>query len=379
LSGICLLLGVLETRAQDVTTNSITTNFWVQNINSAITAYVQSGGGSVISGTLPSKQLLTFLSGVTNLNNVLQTITNVTVTNLTVNVTDSPYLPSTNFPAEFDLTNYVLTEGSFPFYTSLTNGVNFTNDIVMTQTSTNPITYTLTNLVELTNGQTVYLFPNVLASSLTAVLVTNDNGSNVIFALSGIVTNTTTTPIFDVFPDFSKQKGAKLIYVTPIQRMTLTITDTNGVSVTTNLPPQPLPSLYMVRYSNGRTVTNVDVSNCFHEWQYTSPPVSAIASQLTVAQYSLAEIRFETTFEYYYGYPAQAGAKIDMVGYDFRTSGAIFSKGKVISSGLLKTRTLTGGGDGRVNGQIVNKTFNNASSVFKGSISFSVGHLESSL
>jgi len=361
LSGICLLLGVLETRAQ-----TFTTNFWVQNVNATIVAYVQSGG-SVISGTLPSKQFLTSLSGVTNLTDVRQTITNFTVTNLTVDVKNSAYLPPTNFPAEYDLnTNYVVS--------GFTNGFDFTNDIIFTQTSTNPVTYTFTNVVfELTNGQAVYLFPSVKASSLTAVLSTNSNETNVIFSLSGDVTNSTTTAIYGVFPDF-KKGGAKLIFVTPIVHETLV---TNGV--TTNLPPVELQSRYMVRYSNGRTVTNVDVSACFSEDQNPTP-VSTATGQLTLAKYNLAQITFDTTFpDPFFGFSQQAGTKIRILGFDFQTRGVVFVKGKVVSSDVLKTRRLSGGGEGQVNGQIVNKTFNQAKAIFNGSISFSVGHLESSL
>jgi hypothetical protein len=362
LSGICLILGVLETRAQ-----TLTTNYWVQNVNSTITAYVQSGG-SIISGTMPSKQLLTFLSGVTNLNNVLQTITNVTVTNSTVNVTDSPKLPPTNFPAEYDLnTNYVVFGITNNFYS--TNNFDFTNDIVFTQTDTNPVTYTFTNVVELTNGEPAYLFPNIQASSLTAVLVTNNNGSNVVFALSGVVTNTTSTDVFEVFPDFSKQKGARLIYVTPI-------VTTNGVATNSTA----LPSLFMVRYSVGRTVTNVDVSACFSEGRNTA--VATAASPFTQASYSLSEIKMDTTFPtsgFFGTFPQEAGTVLDIIGFDFQQRGIVFSKGKPVPASVLKARKLSGGGDGQVNGQIISKGFNQATAVFNGSISFAFGHLESHL
>ena len=231
------------------------------------------------------------------------------------------------------------------------------------------MTYTFTNIVELTNGEPAYLFPNVQASSLTAVLTTNGNGSNVVFALSGVVTNTSTTPIYEVFPDFSKQKSAKLISVTPI-------VTTNGVATNS----APLRRLYLIRYSVGKTVTNVDVSACFGE--STPQPVSTLASAFTRAEYSLGRIRLDTTFpqQSFFGtFEQEAGTVVDMTGFDFQLSGIMFSKGKPIPANVLKTRKLSGGGDGQVNGRIGTKTFNEAPAVYNGSIIFGVGHLESSL
>ncbi len=349
LAGICLLLGILETRAS-------TTNYWVQNFNASLMGFVQFNG-TVLNGTLPTKQLLTFLSSVTNLNNVLQTITNTTVTNTTVDVSNSPNFPPTNFPPEYVLTNNYGIAGS------LTNNINFTNDIVFTEVTNDPVTYAFTNVIELTNGQTAYLFPNVQASSLIAVLSTNTTSSNLIFSLSGVVTNVSTTTIYAQYPDFTKQKGAKLIYVTPI------------VDLTNNLAGR-----YMVRYSIGKTVTNVDVSDCFSEGRNTA--VSLALTTLTTTSYSLSEIRCDTTFPTsFFGqsFPRQAGTVVDMIGFDLQNRGIIFSKGKIVGGGVLKSRRLSGGGDGQVNGPIQSKTFNQATAVFNGSISFSIGHLESSL
>jgi hypothetical protein len=339
-----------------------------------MTAYVQYGDG-FISGTLPSKQLLTFLSGVTNLFNVLQTITNVTVTNLTVNVADSPYLPSTNFPQVYDLTNdYVVTSGFF----SYTNNSQFTNDIEFTQLTNAPVTYTFNNVVELTNGQSTYLFPNLQASLVTAVLSTNSTETNAIFALSGVVTNISTTKIYDVFPDFSKQRGAKLICVTPIQTQTILLT--NGV--TTNIV-SALQKLYMVRYSIGKTVTNFDVSACFGE-EAQSGTISTKLSSITLASCGLTRFAMDTTLNLFGAYPPNPGVTIDMTaGFDYQQSGALISKGKIVPiitpGGVIKARKLSGGGQGQVNGQIVNRTFNQATTLYNGSITFTGGHLENSL
>jgi hypothetical protein len=68
-----------------------------------------------------------------------------------------------------------------------------------------------------------------------------------------------------------------------------------------------------------------------------------------------------------------------MTGFDFQQFGIVFSKGKPVPAQVIKTRKLSGGGDGQVNGRIGTKTFNEAPAVYNGSIIFGVGHIESSL
>ena len=93
--GVLLALGSTQARAA-------ATNYWVQNVNLALTAYVQVGG-QIISGSLPTKQFIAFLSGVTNpalVSSQTACCSNQpgVTTNLFVEVTNFWLLPITQAP-----------------------------------------------------------------------------------------------------------------------------------------------------------------------------------------------------------------------------------------------------------------------------------------
>ena len=111
LSVMALSLAIGVSRAFAGSSN---TNYWVENLNFALTGYVQVGSG-VLTGSLPTKQFLAFLSGLTNASAVygtnadftkqssarflykiplVTTVTNST-TNLNVLITNVSVLPGT--------------------------------------------------------------------------------------------------------------------------------------------------------------------------------------------------------------------------------------------------------------------------------------------
>jgi hypothetical protein len=321
-----------------------TTNFWVLNLNYALKAYVQSGNG-VLVGTIATKQIINLLSGSTNLNNQVGIQTNLPV--ISVTVSNNPFLITNDAGSYVISSNYVL--GTF------TNNIDFTNDISFTEVTNEPLTYTFNNQVQVSSNQTLLLFPNLQTGPVTAVQSTNNPG---IFTLSGIVTNT--SPIQEVMPDFSKGKGARLIYVTPV------------VDVTNNLTPK-----FQVRYSVGGVVTNVDVSDFFFE-----PEGSTVRSThpgSSTPQYGLRLITFDSTFlqQTFFGeIPQQPGATLIMIGFDQQTRAAITSKGKSAAADVPRQRQVAGGGQGTLIGKFEAQTFNGNICVLGGAITFSGGRLE---
>ncbi len=347
--GILLALGTTQIKAA-------TTNYWVQNVNLALTAYVQLNN-QMVSGSLPTKQFLAFLSGVTNpalvSSPIVVPVTNSVYTNLTVATNVWP-LPTTDgppgdLPRSYTVTdNYVLTPGGGT--TTYTNNINFTNDILVTRTSDTNVTYTFNNVVVVSTAptnRTAYLFPGLPASSLTAVWT---NGG---FVLSGWVTTnmagTTTNYTYAKNPDFTRLPGAKLLYITPV------VDGTN------------YPSKYVVRYRDGRRNIDTDVSTFMSDY-YTYQSVyqfSPIGAQTMI--YAFTQILFDN----------KAGTSFDLLGFDTQIWGPLTSKGSVLSPSVLKQRKLMAGNlSGQITGQIQARTFKNSTTIVKGTISISGGKLE---
>ena len=217
--GVLLVLGAAHTKAD-------TTNYWVQNVNLALTAYVQ-GNNQILQGSLPTKQFLSFLSGITNpavvgYPRTVVPVTNNFYTNLTVQAAQFWLLPDLavppeNMPRSYTVTsNYVLTPDAG--LTSYTNNINFTNDVVVTRTGgTNPA-YAFYNAVTVSSNKTAYLFPELPAGYITAVWT--NPGPGAVFVLSGsVLTNsvgTRTNYTYGNNPDFTRQAGAKLLLITPL-------------------------------------------------------------------------------------------------------------------------------------------------------------------
>ena len=350
--GIMLALGATQTKAA-------TTNYWVQNVRIALTGYTQVKG-EVLHGSLVTKQFLAFLSGVTNSALVSsQTpvqITNSVYTNLTVEATDFWLLPTNaapgDLPRSYTVTSdYVLTpDGGITRYT---NNIHFTNDIVVTRTSDANITYTFNNAVTVPTSRTAYLFPGLPADSLTAVWT--NRGPGTVFVLSGWLTTnvlvTTTNYSYAKNPDFAKQPGAKLLYVTPI------VDGTN------------FPSKYVVRYKSGGKNVDTDVSSFLGEY-YGSPYLSVSEYLIFGGQtrmYAFTGIDFDN----------HAGTSFNFVGFDTQLWGAPAGKGKALSYPVLKTRKMVVGNyGGSLTGQVQTRKFTYATTVVKGTISITGGKLE---
>ncbi len=354
--GVLLALGAAHTQAAK-------TNYWVQNVNLALTAYV-SLDGQLLHGSVPTKQFIAFLSGAPN-NPALvssQTVvqsTNSVYTNLTVLVTNLWLLPAgelapADFPRSYTVTtNYVLTPDSgVTFYT---NNVDFTNDVVVTRTSDTNVTYTFNNAVTVPTNRTAYLFPGLTAASVTAVWT--NLGPGTVFALNGWaltdVVGPTTNYTYASNPDFTKQHGAKLLYVTPI------VDGTN------------LASRFVVRYSSGKQNVDTDVSAFMSEyWGSPYLSVSQIAGIGPGAQrlvYAFTEIDFNNG----------AGTTFNLLGFDTQVWGQLASKGTVISPSVLKQRKMAVGNyGGLITGAIEQRTFKNSPAVVKGTLTISGGKLE---
>ena len=352
LVGILSVLGAAQTKA------ATNTNYWVQNVNIAVTAYVQQGT-TAVHGTLTTKQFIGFLSGVTNtaiisseIDNV--PITNSVVTNLTITATNFWLLPITasppgDFPRSYTVTsNYVVTpDGGLTFYT---NNVNFTNDVVVNRTTATNVTYTFNNFVSISSTQSAYLFPELPATSVSAVW-TND-GSGSVFLLSGAfytnIVGTTTNFIYGTNPIFTNFPGCKLLYVTPM---------VGGGN---------RPSHYVVRYTVGRTNVDTDISNFMYE-SPSSPYISV--SQFGTISFinAFSEIDFDNT----------AGTNFKFVGYDSQMRAPLLGKTNVLSLSVIKTRKIvTGNYGGQITWQVQDRAFNNAPAVVTGLIMFSGGKVE---
>jgi hypothetical protein len=352
--GALLALGAAQTQAA-------TTNYWVQNVNIAVTAYVQSGG-QIIQGTLPTKQFLAFLSGLTNTalvsSQVVVPITNLVATNLTVEVTNLWFLPMTaappgDLPRSYTVTtNYVVTPDAGAHY--YTNNINFTNDLLITRARAIN-TYQFQNSINLTNGQSAYFFPGLPAFSVTAVWTTN-YGSDTVFTLTGVeytnVVGTTTIYTYGANPDFTKQPGAKLMYVTPI------VGGTNQ------------PSRFVVRYKSGKANVDVDVSSLLKE---TSGSPYLVVSQYAPYGTQFAMDGFSSIdFNNVYG----ATTYLRFMGYDTQVWSPISLKGTVVSPSVLKQRNMIVGYGGAITGQIQARTFNNSTTILKGTFTINGGRLE---
>jgi hypothetical protein len=355
--GFCWLFNLCTSEA--ATTNQpSTTNFWVVNVNYALKAYIQSGD-QVLVGTVPSKQIINLISGATNRANQIATATNTGVASVTV--TNSPFF-ITNGAGDYTFTNdYILTNSTFFGPVPLTNNIDFTNDLSFTEVTNEPLTYTFNNQVQINSNLTLLLFPELQTSAVTAVQSTNDPA---VFTLSGVTTNT--TPIFQVMPDFSQGKGAKLVCVFPV------------VNVTNNT----LSPKFQVRYSVGGTSTNVDVSDFFLEpTGFPTPPFSTVRIGhlgFAIPQYGMREIVFDTTFAAQLHIQDQPGTSLTMIGLDQQTRSAVLSKGKFAALDVAKQRRLAGGGLGTLLGQFGRQNFTNNTCVLKGAITFGAGHLETS-
>jgi len=352
-----LLLAIAPAR-----TIADSTNYWVQPVNFALTAYVQYGANVVLHGALPTKQFLGFLSGLTNTGVVAgyQTnylaVTNTVTNSLTINVTNAAFLPANDFPALFQVTNqYVLTLG--------TN--TYTNDVPLTctETATNPVTYFFENTVVISNA-TAYVVPslsNLVTGLVTAVLVTNDS-QETIFALTGIVSNSVpgTQPQvitnYAMTPDFTKQSGAKLLYVTPI------VTSSSNFSLGT--------PTFVVRYKSGRTNVDTRVQAFFRQFQYTGVS-QAISGAAASAAYACSEIDF-------FSQPTkQVGTYFNLIGFDTQSLGVVVYKGKPLAKGVIRQRkiTVTNYG-GQISATVEARKFVDATTVVTGVVTFGNGAVE---
>ena len=346
--GILLALGATPTRAA-------TTNYWVQNVNFALAGYAQIGS-QLLHGSLPTKQFIAFLSGVTNTavveSQTTAPFTNSYWTNLTAEVTNFWLLPTSDLPRSYTVTtNYAVTPDSGLTY--YTNNIDFTNDVAVTRTSDTNVTYTFNNAVTVPTNRTAYLFPGLPASDVTAVWTNHGPGAT--FVLSGwVYTNalgTKTNYTYGKNPDFKKLAGAKLLYVTPI------VDGTN------------FPSKFVVRYRGAGKNVDTDVSSMIGEIQ--GSPLHAVSEFVPIISqtkvYAFSGMYFEN----------QAGTSFNFYGFDTQAWSALKSKGSASGSAVLKQRKLTAANSsGYISGQIQDRTFNYSPTMVTGTISISGGKLE---
>jgi hypothetical protein len=343
--GIAALLALGAIRG-----NAATTNYWVQNVNLKLSAYVQVKS-DVLRGTLPTKQFLAFLSGITNpalINGqtVVQS-TNPTYPYITIEVTNSPYLPITASPPDDLPRGYTLTTD---YVVSPDDGVTlYTNNVNFNA----PVTYSFQNAVTVPTNRTAYLFPQLPAASVTAVWT--NHGPGVVFALSGYITSNTVSTVTNYVhgtnPDFTRQPGAKLLFITPY------VGGTN------------YPSKYVVRYRNGRQNVDVDVSSFISE-AYGSP-FTTVSQQLYAGGplriYAFSGIDFNNG----------AGTSLSFLGFDTQTWSRPPAKSASLAGTILKGRTIdVANYSGFISGHIQDKTFNYSPVVVRGSVTFSNGKFE---
>jgi len=224
LSGLMLGLGLIEATAQN----------WVQNVNYALQAHVQVATNSATTYAINNKTLIQLLKGVSYTNPVPNpTIT--TTNGAGVSVTNSPFLPNAghptnDFPAAFTNSSQYVVRFSG---TNYTNHIQFTNDVVLTEINTDPVSYQFTNVVTLTNIASVttntsggtntnfvtvtsFLFtnlppaPEVLAVLDTSAIPTNGLATNTVFILYAVTNITTTSNVVVEIPSSLSTK-AKLI------------------------------------------------------------------------------------------------------------------------------------------------------------------------
>jgi hypothetical protein len=351
--GVLLALGSTQARAA-------TTNYWVQNVNLALTAYVQVGG-QIVSGSLPTKQFIAFLSGAANpaliSSQTPVAVTNQVYTNLFVEVTNFWLLPITqappgDLPRSYTVTtNYVVTpDGGLTRYT---NNIQFTNDVLVNRIEDTNVIYSFHNLVTVPTHGTAYLFPELPSEYLRAVWTNHVPGT--VFVLSGPVPTDvpgwTTNYTYAKNPEFTKLPGAKLLYITPV------VAGTN------------LPSKYVVRYRDGGKNIDTDVSALLGEPR-GSPYYSvsqALPGGAVIQLYAFSEIDFDN----------HAGTSVRLIGFDTQVWGALTSKGSVVSPSVLKQRKMAVGNDsGFLTGSVQDRTFKGSPVIVKGTISISGGKIE---
>lgn len=357
-----LLLAIAPAR-----TIADTTNYWVQPVTFTLTAYVQVNvnGVSVVDvGALSTKQFLGFLSGITNPAVVAGYKTNYvavtnTVTNtVTMDVTNAPFLPTNDFPAIFNTTTPVV----------FTVGTNtYTDDVslVCTETGTNPPTYLFTNWVVISNAPAYIVpsFSNLISGVVTAMWLTNDE-TGTVFALSGDVTNTVagTQPEvitnYALTPLFTNYSGAKLVWKAPI--VTSGTNAPQGTNVTIS------SSDFVVRYTSGKTQVDYDVQAFFSQRAFNT--VAQSLGLGVVLSYGFDEIYFNT----------QAGTEFDFLGFDAYAQGPVYNKkGQLLTTQAYTQRKLNVSNySGTMTGQVVDKRFNNATTVVTGTITFGAGKVE---
>ena len=174
---ITAVVGIMAAGLAYVNAQTNTSSFWDQNVSFILIS--QSSGGHA---ALSTKVLLADLIGA-SVTNAGTTISNISVSG----VTDTNNLPGTNFPASFTNSSaYTVTAGTNTY----TNGVNFTNNVVFTQTATNPFTYTFANGVTTTNGSGLLFPTEPFAGTVTATVTsTNASGAPVYTLSGGTITN----------------------------------------------------------------------------------------------------------------------------------------------------------------------------------------------
>jgi hypothetical protein len=175
-AGMLAILSADSAKAQNVV--------WVQNANFALTAEVQVSDGVVKKYAITSKTLIQYMRGTTNVGtgDIITTTTNGSG----VVVSNSPFLPSGSFPTTFTLTNYYVMAGGSTY----TNGVQFTNDLDLIETSTDPVTYEFPNVVSFDSG-----FGTNIDGVLFTVL---PNATNIVAVQDATVTSATVFTLYDV-------------------------------------------------------------------------------------------------------------------------------------------------------------------------------------
>jgi hypothetical protein len=344
--GALLAAGVSRASAQS--------NVWDQPVTFSFPVVLDNGLGFE-HGTVSTRTIINLMSSQTITNFNEGVVTNTTVTNVTI-------VPvSTTTTPEFDVTNntvFALSTNSSWFTTNLvaggtnlvltafptsitatnvvglSNGVPFvTNSVTLSQSSTNPVTYTFvnqassntyyfTNIFAVTNASGT----NIPASLISAVLLTNSNPSNLVFSFefSSYSTNTSTVsitnPVVTTTPDFVHDKFASL------HRL---VTILNGSNQ---------PATYSVRAgATLKTVVDYDVSGFFTKTSDSNTVTHTVGK--TVTTYRLDDIYFVTP----------DGSKVRFAGEAKDVTGPLRAKGAQLSASILLGSTTTASTAGLLN------------------------------
>ena len=314
LMGFMMVTGVGRTYAQS--------NF-VQNLNFTLTATVQVADNTTKKVAISSKQIIAALSGISSTN----TVTNiVTDTFGPLSVTNDNFLPTNPFPATVVLSNYVISIGIVSYTNNVTPG--FTNNIIFTQTSTNPITYAFDNLIIVSNyppdpfgnltGQVIQGMGRFATAVLTAT-------NPVTYTVTGVVTNSTTTNVVTTTPTFSNT--AKLLNV-------------NSIGDTNDTPPR-----FVVRDGKKPNVVNTDVTSFF-----TLETLDHVTQAKPDGKSSVESSRFSL------GFNNTKGTSFESEGVSVENVGEVKSKGTVLgtftkslSAAVVGSGTIAiSGGSGRM-------------------------------